>query len=95
MIGTSLGPYRIEAEQGYRASLDVWREIGDPGGMASTLVSLGALLARAGRTDEATAHLNEADEIAREAAAPAPLVLAACNLAVFSGGDPAPAQLFG
>ncbi len=67
------------------------RELGDRAEMASTLVSLGALLARVGRLDEATTHLSEAEEIAREVGAHGPLVLATCQRALLPDGDAAAA----
>ena len=84
-MAEDLGEF-ADAEQSYRKALELRRELDYRKGMASTLASLGALLAREGRPDEAASHLTEAQEIAR--GAPGSLVLAACHLALLPGGDP-------
>ena len=80
-----------DAERSYRKALELLRKLDDRGEVARTLVSLGAILARGRRPEEARPYLTASQAIACEVGSPGPLVLASCSLALLPGGAAAAA----
>jgi tetratricopeptide (TPR) repeat protein len=81
-----------DAESALSSAIGKFDGIGDANGGAATRVALGALVARAGRTDEARGLLVAAVASAREAGVPGTETAALAHLATLPGGDAVAAE---